>query len=246
MKASAYNYILYSGGYGYWYNALTDFYFRLTEGVSRKVESLLPDLETLEENAKPIYETLVGKGFVVTDECDEIALIRQKHIEAVNRKDYFMVVMPTLNCNYRCWYCIQDHIPSVMKQDTIEAVKRHIDYMLDVEKIESLHLDWFGGEPFMFFNQIVVPISRYAKKRCLETNTPFLNGATTNGYFLTSKVSGQLSELGFGQFQITLDGERQFHDNVKFTSGCQSTFDHVLKNIDQILADNEKLVVYFL
>lgn len=42
--------------------------------------------------------------------------------------------------------------------------------MLEVEKIESLHLDWFGGEPFMYFSQVISPLSNYAKngfdKKC--------------------------------------------------------------------------------
>ena len=163
---------------------------------------------------------------------------------AVNRKQYFLVVLPTLNCNYKCWYCIQDHVPSVMSSDVMESICNHIDYMITQEHIESLHLDWFGGEPFMFFDKIIKPISEFAIKECQKYGIPFINSATTNGFFINNKVSKQLSELKFCQFQITLDGEKKFHDKVKFTKGCDSAFDYVLNNINHLLSDNKSIRVF--
>lgn len=43
---------------------------------------------------------------------------------------------------------------------------------------------WSGGEPFLYFNEAVVPISEYAKK-CEEADIPFLISSTSNGYFLS-------------------------------------------------------------
>lgn len=244
MKTSRYNYILYTDTHGYWYNALTGSFFRLSSSLSKKIESLSEDLTFLEKNVKTMYDKMKDNGFIIPADVNEIDLVRQKHDEAVHRKDYFMVVLPTLNSNYSCWYCIQDHIPTVMSDTTLEALKRHIDYMIDVKEIESLHLDWFGGEPFMFFKKVIEPLSRYAINRCEEKGVPFMNGSTTNGYFLTPEVASLLTELKFKRFQITLDGEKKFHDKVKFTKGCESTFEHVLKNINNILSLNPDIRVF--
>ena len=154
--------------------------------------------------------------FIIDDDVDEINVIRKCHQEAVHSKDYFLIILPTLNCNFKCWYCIQEHIPSVMNPETFETLKRHIDYMIEEEKISSLHIDWFGGEPFMYFKKIIEPLSRYAIQKCEQHNIPFMNSATTNGYFINSDVSSLLTDLKFKQFQITLDGEKVFHDKVKF------------------------------
>ena len=70
-----------------------------------------------------------------------------------------------------------------------------------------------------------------------------MNSATTNGYFINSDVSSLLTDLKFKQFQITLDGEKVFHDKVKFMKGCTSAFEHVLKNINNMLAQNHNIRV---
>lgn len=244
MKLSRYNFVLYSGEYGYWYNALTGSFFRLSCGLSKKVESLLPNLTILEDNAKPLYEKLCDAGFIVSKDVDELDVIRQKHSDAVHSKEYFLIILPTLNCNFKCWYCIQEHIPSIMNAETFESIKKHIDYMIEEKGITSLHLDWFGGEPFMFFKKVVEPLSRYAIEKCNQYNIPFINTSTTNGYFIDSDVADVLSDLKFTQFQITLDGEKEFHDSVKFMKGCTSAFDHVLNNINYILERNASFRVF--
>lgn len=169
---------------------------------------------------------LKGGGFIIEDSFNELDYLRSKYAEAVNNKNYFLVILPTLNCNYSCWYCIQTHIPSKMSLETISAIKEHIKNMVEVEKIDSLHLDWFGGEPFLYFSQVIQPISEYAMEICHRNNTPFLNSATTNGFFLKREIHETLGKLCFKQFQITLDGNREFHDKVKFTKSCDSTFVH--------------------
>lgn len=246
MKSSYYNYIFHDGGFAYWYNAMSGCYFRLSSGLSRKVEYVLLNQIAQIPSLLPeaMIEKLTTNGFILPKEVNELDLLRQKHQDAVHRKNYFLVILPTLNCNYRCWYCIQKHVPSVMKDDTKAAIMRHLDYMIDVKGIESLHLDWFGGEPFMFYQQVIVPISQYAISRCAEKGIPFMNSATTNGYFLGSKINSMLAKLKFQQFQITLDGDKRFHDSVKFTKGCTSTFEHVLRNINAILAAHEGITVF--
>lgn len=245
MKESFYNYVLYDGSWGYWYNALTGFYFRLSINVSKKLQSLLHSRDVNSLRVFPsLLEKLIECGFIIEDEVNELDIIRSKHNKAVNNKQYFLVILPTLNCNYNCWYCIQEHIPTIMQSNVMEAVCNHISYMINEEHIESLHLDWFGGEPFMYFERIIKPISEYAIKLCLDKDIPFINSATTNGYFINNKISAQLSELKFSQFQITLDGERKFHDKVKYTKGCASAFDYVLRNINQLLNDNPSIRVF--
>lgn len=244
MKESRYNHILYVDGYGYWYNALTKSYFKLTQNTSQKLSTLINDSSKIKENAPNFYDKLVAGGFILPKEIDEIDIIRKKHYEAVHKKNYFLVVLPTLNCNFKCWYCIQDHVPSVMPSKVIEAIKRHIEHMIRDKKIEALHLDWFGGEPFMFFDRIIRPISEFAIAKCKEYGIPFINGATTNGYFINEEVSKHLEELKFVQFQITLDGNRKNHDKVKYMKGCSSAFDHVLTNINSFLSRNPNVRVF--
>ena len=116
--------------------------------------------------------------------------------------------------------------------------------MIDKEKIESLHLEWFGGEPFLYFKDVVTPISEYAIQKCSEANISFINSSTTNGYFLSEDVIKKCGELKFRHFQITLDGNKQSHDKVKFQNGCESTFSHVLNNINRLITLNRDVIMF--
>lgn len=238
MQISKYNYILYDANYSYWYNGLTHKHFRLSGALSKKLEQLLDNTDKLAIAVPDFYEKLKQGGFIIDDSVDELDIIRQKNDASIHSKDYYMIVLPTLDCNFKCWYCIQNHIPSKMSTETFEKLKRHIDYMIEEKEISSLHLDWFGGEPFMYFKEIIVPLSKYAINKCKEANIPFQNTSTTNGYYIDESVASQLEDLQFRHFQITLDGEQKEHDKVKFQNGCDSAFKHVLKNIYYLLKKN--------
>ena len=244
MKPSYYNFIFNQEEWSYWYNALTGRYFKLSKSLSDKISQILEKQADISKLPEKFYQLLVDNGFIVSKDTDELQIVRDKHNRAVNKKDYFLIILPTLNCNFKCWYCIQDHITSVMSPEVMQAVKNHIDYMINEEKIDSLHLDWFGGEPFMYFDKVIKPLTTYAIEKCKEADIPFKSGATTNGYFINSKVSSQLSDLCFKQFQITLDGSKVHHDKVNYMQGCPSAFEHVLKNINHFLSETPDVVLF--
>lgn len=102
MKTSRYNFVLYDEYYGYWYNSLSGFYFRLSLELSRKIESSLNCLDVLKREATPLYDKLTKYGFIIENNFDELAIIRERHQRAVHSKNYFLVILPTLNCNFKC------------------------------------------------------------------------------------------------------------------------------------------------
>lgn len=238
MKQSFYNFILHKNDKAYWFNALSFRHFILPNDLSSKIEPLLESDSTIHDIHESFRNKLFDNGFVIDDDCNEIDIIRNRNEKAIHSKDYMLVVLPTLNCNFKCWYCIQNHIPSMMDDDIFERIKQHIKHMVHNEEISSLSLEWFGGEPFMYFNKIVKPITQYAKDICEEAKIPFEASATTNSYFITSEISKQLQSLRFTHFQISLDGNKKFHDKVKFQNGCESTFERALTNINGILDNN--------
>ena len=239
MKTSAYNYIVDRLGQKYWFNGITQRYFAVSSELSAKLEGFLKDAEqisALQKKGSSFFKTLKDNGFIIDDEVCELDIIRHRYDEEVESKNYFLIILPTLNCNYACWYCVQNHIESKMSDATIDSVKQHIKYMVEEEKITSLHIEWFGGEPFMFFDEVIKPITKYAIELCESNSIPFLNTATSNAYYLNDEVVKQLDELKLKNFQITLDGPRDQHNNVKFMDGNVSAFDTALMHINSILS----------
>ncbi len=243
MKQSRYNHYIENGDWSYWYNPLYNQFSRLPIELGRKLNSFLDQHVDLGNVSPVFYQKLVDSNFLIEEDVDEIELVRSYYQKAIEKKNAFLIIMPTLNCNYKCWYCIQDHIVSMMSNDTMEAILRHVDYMINVEKIERFHIDWFGGEPFRFYNQVIKPLSKSIIAKCNEAGIPFKNSSTTNAYFLTDKVSKDLEELKFSFFQITLDGDKLNHGQVKFMEGLDSAFDRALINIERILEDNKDVTI---
>jgi uncharacterized protein len=238
MKVSKYNYIVEKEEKSYWYNGISHSYFTLEKGLGTKLLDVMMKngLGMLQEKSPTFYNKIRESGFIVDDAVDEIDIIREEYKNIVEKKDYFLIVLPTLNCNFKCWYCVQNHIDTVMDATTISKVKRHIKKVVKEEKITSLQLEWFGGEPFMFFEEVIKPIGEYAMQVCREFDTPFTNTATTNGYYLTQAIHEELLNLNFHRFQITLDGKRSLHNTIKKTEDGTSAFDITLGNINNLLS----------
>ena len=79
---------------------------------------------TIHDIPESFRNKLFDNGFVIDDDCNEIDIIRNRNEKAIHSKDYMLVVLPTLNCNFKCWYCIQNHIPSMMDDDIFEQIGR--------------------------------------------------------------------------------------------------------------------------
>lgn len=241
MKQSYYNYIFSKGEYTYWLNGMTMGCFILPTKTSQKLFPFLEKVDYLQSVVPAFYKRLIDNGFLVDDDVDELSKIREANEREVSKKAYSLTILPTLDCNFKCWYCIQNHVPSRILPDMQERIKRHIDYMIEKEQIESLSLEWFGGEPFMYMDEAVIPLSEYAISRCKQAEIPFRNSATTNAYFLTPNRVDILRKLKFRFFQITLDGVKEKHDKVKYQEGCPSAFEHVLANVNAILRQTENI-----
>lgn len=149
-----------------------------------------------------------------------------------------LTLNPTLDCNLSCWYCSTEYAKAkhygYMSQETVEAVKKHIRLQIEQARISALHLDWFGGEPLMYFDEVIKPIATFAKELCLDNNIPFTQHATTNSVLMNSSMMKEMNNLGFTSFQIPLDGNEFHHDSIKFTKDKEGTFRTVIKHINEL------------
>lgn len=237
MKLSKYNYYIKdSESHHYWFNGITQFFFKIESTLSDKLRSnLTNDINEIKHKLPSFYKNLKDKGFIIEESTNEIDAIRKLNKQVSNSKNYFLIILPTLNCNFNCWYCVQDHVETKMNEQTLSMVKEHLRNMIVKEKITSLHIEWFGGEPFLYFDEIIHPLSKFALNLCKKKEIPFRNTATTNGYFLTDKVASSLEGLSFKHFQISIDGTRNQHNKVKKSKFNDSAYDTSLNNINNIL-----------
>lgn len=240
MKASQYNYIISKGEKIYCFNGISKLFFVVPIGKQDFLKDILNDTEGCKSKLPSFYNKLVQGGFVIEGNVDEVEVIKEKQKEASNSAAYQLTILPTLDCNFKCWYCYEKHNSYMMSEETLRRVKKYIFNILDSGKAESFHVDWFGGEPFLGYDQVIKPISISAKKLCEERNIPFSATATSNGFLITEEVAKELSSLGFTHFQVTLDGEKSLHDKTRVAKGT-SSFETILKNMNAVCKYNPNI-----
>jgi uncharacterized protein len=106
-----------------------------------------------------------------------------------------------------------------------------------------LKVIWFGGEPLLAFD-IVKEIMNFIKSN-IKNGRPRVEGfMVTNGYLLNLNRAKILSELYVKEFQITLDGDEDIHDQRRINLGKMGTFTIIWNNIKSLINSNIPLKIY--
>jgi uncharacterized protein len=91
-------------------------------------------------------------------------------------------------------------------------------------------IGWFGGEPLLYFDEVVYPISLYAKELCDGNQLLFGCGVTTNASKISPDMIKKMNEIALSNFQITLDGGEKRHNKIRNEKGKPS-FGIIIRNI---------------
>ena len=220
------------------YNSLVnDFILMTNELYDLYSKTLSEDISKLAIIHPDFWEILISKHFIVSNEIDEL----QQTKELVNSFDrnqetYHLIINPTLNCNFKCWYCYETHINgSKMDNSTIEKIKMHIIKKLNCENIKQFTISWFGGEPLLYYHQVIYPILKFTNENIAKRNIHFNSNFTSNGYLINDKIVKEFSKLGINGFQITLDGHSESHNKVRYAGNKRGTYDKIVSNIIKCL-----------
>lgn len=148
--------------------------------------------------------------------------------EALSPRNLNLILLPTEKCNFRCTYCYEDFAVGRMQSNVINGVKKLIANR--VPNLDRLSISWFGGEPLLAKN-IVLDIGEYAHSLCAANNVAFNAGLTTNGYLLTPDLLQYLVGIQHVNYQITLDGDEEWHDRTRVLANRKPTFSHIWSNL---------------
>lgn len=246
MKQSKYNCILQDNTGMVIYNAATDQLVALTPQLANIFNEGKAAPEKIKAQHAELYDHLLQKGIFVCDDADETeAYIRKREEYERSSGEYTITINPTLACNMSCWYCYESHknMPA-MSADVKQSVLLLIDKLLADNKLKKLNLSFFGGEPLLYFDKVVVDIINHAKMQCKEFDAKLSIHFTTNAYLLTDSVLKQLEGLDVS-FQITIDGGKQVHDSVRKTKGGEPTYARIVEHIHQTLSRGFSVGVRF-
>lgn len=180
-------------------------------------------------------EELMRQGFFVPDDFDELQSIHERFTYISNEDRYMTLsIMPTLACNFRCDYCYegQEHCGGFMSEATCQAICEFVKSQ--IYRLNELHVCWYGGEPLLGIH-IIERLSKEFIQICDEAHIKYGSSMVSNGYYLTEKNAQILQDAHVQTIQITIDGEKDYHDQRRILSNGEGTFDVIVKNIQNIL-----------
>lgn len=207
----------------------------------------------LKDDFQNNYPTLSAKllqfGFLVENFEEELDQIRFQHnLNIFGSGPFWITINPTLDCNLKCWYCEINksniHSGKRMLDDVQKKVNFFIENIVYEKKAPGIHLDWFGGEPLLYFYQVMKPISTHTLNLTKKTSIKYSSHVTTNGLLINKKMINDFKNINLNSFQITLDGNEQKHNKIRGLKG-ESSFYQIVNNINLLcdLIDDVKITL---
>lgn len=244
MKYCRYNSILkVDDNHHILYCALSDQFIILRESAYHDISNY--DADTLAKENSILYDQLISAQGIIRNHCEEQQLLYKK-IRGIddNDSEYHLHINPTVDCNFKCWYCYEEHIRGTkMSPVVLESIKKLINNVLNRQKnLQIFNLSFFGGEPLMYFYAVAKPLIEYVyfltAQRKIKVNLHF----TTNGFLLNNAI---IDFLRFKNvcFQITLDGDRNAHNSTRFTNSGFGSYDIIIKNIKRLIKAGHYLIL---
>jgi uncharacterized protein len=236
MKVSQFNLFFPYEGYNVGFNSFSNEFIILEDMLYEMYHASKSSgsFDDLSEAHPDFYRLLVEKCFLIDPSINEVQRVIDISREIDNDESKFHLhINPTMNCNFKCWYCYETHIKdSKMDADTIVKTKAFISNIFHQKKeLKTFQLAWFGGEPLLYFNKVMVPVLEFGHRLASEKNISFESSITTNGLLINRQVIELALRYNLNFFQITLDGNRERHDKVRFISEGRGSYDAIIANI---------------
>lgn len=225
-------------GYIYLFNTLTLKWLQLDPKLASILRSHANNLIRLKDIHPEFFNVLLKENFIIEEEGEDIDRAKNKIIKEYENTDYVKITInPTLDCNVRCWYCYEDkYEKSMMSSSMITATINFLCALIKEKEIKELQLSFFGGEPLLYFDNVVLPIIKGIAPIGKDRGTSVRVHFTTNGLLLSSRIIEILKDLALPtSFQIAFDGGRSQHNSVKFLSEGYSCYDKTIDNAQKAI-----------
>ncbi len=185
---------------------------------------------------------LLERGYLTTRSDKEEYAYVERIANALYKKSSILYSaftwVVTYNCNFRCPYCYESREEKDSKLKIVfthEQVDKAYDAMDEIQPRKELRanqITLYGGEPLLAENKNIVS---YIVKKGVEKGYRF--DAITNGYELDSFLD-LLGEDKIFKLQITIDGPKDVHNQMRKHFEDNETFDRIINNIKLALDKN--------
>lgn len=154
------------------------------------------------------------------------------------RSSYSLTVLTSTDCNLGCGYCFQNtgqdprggtRPPRIAHARlTSAAVTEILEFsarQMALSGLDKLSILLFGGEPLLNVRGCAELLARAADYGLASA------WMISNATLLTPPVAARLAGLGLRSIQVTFDGDRDVHDQIRVRRSAGGTFDAIIANL---------------
>ncbi|WP_281886806.1 radical SAM/SPASM domain-containing protein [Paenibacillus sp. YYML68] len=246
------------------YYKLSDGNYVLVNSLSGAVDTIGPEVKSFLGRLKrgdipsgihveELIQFLTHRGYIFKsreEEWKKLLQIKEQvnKISAMSNTGFVFNVCTTYMCNLRCPYCYQGHEihkqSHALSHEEINKLFEAVDSILSMEKrrgrfVNASHqMMLYGGEPLLPTTKAAV----YEVVRRGIEDYGFRFHAITNGTFLHEYIDffKQYRDM-WDYFQITIDGPKHLHDQMRINANGRGTFDRIVHNIDLAMANGFRI-----
>lgn len=243
MKVSYYNIYTKNKNNVICYNTKCDSFCVLSNADA---ELLKNNLQKLSQESPKAYNDLIKNRFIVEDETDEYQELCQEYGASINSPyTYHLTLLPSLDCNLRCWYCFEKHIQgSHLTAENSQAILEYIKQLFSRNpELNYLNVELFGGEPLLYFKEELYPLLSQIKQYVTARQKRVSFFFVTNAVCITPDTLPLFNDLN-ATFQISIDGYKDRHDQIKFIPETkEGTYDNMVRTIYMLTEQMENTYI---
>lgn len=238
MKQSKYNTIVSLGKQQVLYNTITNKFVVLSDAIKEALKC---------ETVSPLSLKLESNNYLVKDDVDEKQMIESLFVQRrFSSKVYQLTLNTSLDCNLCCWYCYETHAKKTnMSLELVKNILLHLEIKSQADPFKILELSFFGGEPLLNYKAIkalLEGVKMFSERFDFDIHLTFV----TNGTLINQKYVELLKEFKV-RFQITIDGNKDTHNNTrKYKSKLLGTdsYGRIMDNLK--LLNEQEAEFYFI
>ncbi len=243
MRASRFNtFAVLDNGNKILFNSQTGALAELDADSYARVSAILEDpAGAFADDNSQVRQQLLYGGFLIEDDIDQIAAQKVEYARYRYGNGLLrLAIAPTFACNLICDSCSGRNHKMKIRLSAEKFLVKFIDN--HARKADQIEVKYFGGEPLLEIDTIE-RIQTHLAGSAARHGIP-LRGSTviTNGTLLDRAMSLRLKAAGVVGAQVTLNGPREMHDQLRRLSDEEGSFDRIISNIS-VSADILDVVV---
>jgi uncharacterized protein len=235
MKFSRYNFLYSSKEYGkLLFNTRTKYFASLDAALFNLLKNLsseeIRDIKALNIPDDILKQFIEAKVLIKSTEDEDFFYLKKylRYKQTFSNNQLGLIIVPTFSCNFKCPYCYEYNLPSKTISDyTISGI---INF-LKLKGTKNINLCWHGGEPLLAFDKIVKFLDEF--NRC-NGFTLSSHAMVTNGFLLDDHKCKILKNYNLDTVQITIDGDRNAHNQSRIHKQGIPTYDTIIANVENI------------